>query len=397
MPPLTFTQARETVLTTVRAARPVPATEEIALEAVAGRVLAEDVAADRDVPAAARSVRDGYAVRAIDLPGELEVIGEVRAGERFAGVIGPGQAVEIMTGAPVPAGADAVVMIEHTSRENGRVRIGLSAEPRQFINPRASEAAAHEVVLHAGKRLDYSDAAMLAAFGRTYVQVFRRPVAAIVATGDEIVEVREAPAEFQIRNSNVYSLAAQVTRAGGTPQILPVARDNPGHTREIIERGLAADLLLVSGGVSAGKYDIVEPVLASLGAEFFFDRVLIQPGQPLVFGRARGRFFFGLPGNPSSTMVTFEIFARAALELLSGQEEISLHMPFARLTREFHCRAGITRFLPAHLSADGAEVAPVGWSGSGDIPALTRANAFLVTDADRAEYPRGELIRVLLK
>jgi molybdopterin molybdotransferase len=397
VPPLTFTQARETVLTTVRAARPVPATEEIALEAVAGRVLAEDVAADRDVPAAARSVRDGYAVRAIDLPGELEVIGEVRAGERFAGVIGPGQAVEIMTGAPVPAGADAVVMIEHTSRENGRVRIGLSAEPRQFINPRASEAAAHEVVLHAGKRLDYSDAAMLAAFGRTYVQVFRRPVAAIVATGDEIVEVREAPAEFQIRNSNVYSLAAQVTRAGGTPQILPVARDNPGHTREIIERGLAADLLLVSGGVSAGKYDIVEPVLASLGAEFFFDRVLIQPGQPLVFGRARGRFFFGLPGNPSSTMVTFEIFARAALELLSGQEEISLHMPFARLTREFHCRAGITRFLPAHLSADGAEVAPVAWSGSGDIPALTRANAFLVTDADRAEYPRGELIRVLLK
>ena len=397
MPPLTFTQARETVLTTVRAARPVPATEEIALEAVAGRVLAEDVAADRDVPAAARSVRDGYAVRAIDLPGELEVIGEVRAGERFAGVIGPGQAVEIMTGAPVPAGADAVVMIEHTSRENGRVRIGLSAEPRQFINPRASEAAAHEVVLHAGKRLDYSDAAMLAAFGRTYVQVFRRPVAAIVATGDEIVEVREAPAEFQIRNSNVYSLAAQVTRAGGTPQILPVARDNPGHTLEIIERGLAADLLLVSGGVSAGKYDMVEPVLAGLGAEFFFDRVLIQPGQPLVFGRARGRFFFGLPGNPSSTMVTFEIFARAALELLSGQEEISLHMPWARLTCEIHHRAGITRFLPARLSADGAEVAPVGWSGSGDIPALTRANAFLVTEPGRTEYARGELIRVLLK
>jgi len=397
VPPLTFTQARETVLTTVRAARSAPAVEEIALEAAAGRVLAEDVAADRDVPAAARSVRDGYAVRAADLPGELEVIGEVRAGERFAGVVGPGQAVEIMTGAPVPAGADTVVMIEHTSRENGRVRIGLSAEPRQFINPQGCEAAAHEVVLHAGKRLDYSDAAMLAAFGRTYVQVFRRPVAAIVATGDEIVEVREAPKEFQIRNSNVYSLAAQVARAGGVPQILPVARDNPGHTLEMIERGLAADLLLVSGGVSAGRYDIVEPVLVGLGAEFFFDRVLIQPGQPLVFGRARGRFFFGLPGNPSSTMVTFEIFARAALELLSGQEEISLHMPFARLTREFHCRAGITRFLPAHLSADGAEVAPVGWSGSGDIPALTRANAFLVTDADRAEYPRGELIRVLLK
>jgi molybdopterin molybdotransferase len=176
-----------------------------------------------------------------------------------------------------------------------------------------------------------------------------------------------------------------------------VARDNPRHTRDIIERGLAADLLLLSGGVSAGKYDIVEPVLAGLGAEFFFDRVLIQPGQPLVFGRARERFFFGLPGNPSSTMVTFEVFARAAIELLSGQDEIALHMPFARLSREFHCRMGITRFLPARLSADGAEVAPVGWSGSGDIPALTRANAFLVTDPERAEYARGELIRVLLK
>src|SRR5271157_431517 len=397
VPPLTFTQARETVVTTVRASRPAPVTEEVALEAAAGRVLAEDVAADRDVPAAARSVRDGYAVRAIDLPGELEVIGEVRAGERFAGAVGPGQAVEIMTGAPVPAGADAVVMIEHTVRESGRVRIGLSAEPRQFINPQASEAAAHEVVLRAGKRLDYSDAALLAAFGRTDVKVYRRPVVAIVATGDEIVEVREVPEEFQIRNSNAYSLAAQVARAGGTPRILPVARDNPGHTLEIIERGLAADLLLLSGGVSAGKYDIVEPVLAGLGAEFFFDRVLIQPGQPLVFGRARERFFFGLPGNPSSTMVTFEIFARAALELLSGQEEISLHMPFARLTRDFHHRVGITRFLPARLSADGAEVTPVGWSGSGDIPALTRANAFLVTDPDRAQYPRGELIRVLLK
>jgi molybdopterin molybdotransferase len=165
----------------------------------------------------------------------------------------------------------------------------------------------------------------------------------------------------------------------------------------MIERGLAADLLLLSGGVSAGKYDIVEPVLAGLGAEFFFDRVLIQPGQPLVFGRVRERFFFGLPGNPSSTMVTFEIFARAALDLLSGQEEISLHMPWARLTCEFHQRVGITRFLPARLSADGAEVTPVRWSGSGDIPALTRANAFLVTDPGRAEYARGELIRVLLK
>ncbi len=385
------------VLDRVRAVRQIPPTEDATLDRAAGRVLAENVAADRDTPPMARSVRDGYAVRAIDLPGELEVIGEVRAGEQFTGEVGPGQAVEIMTGAPVPSGADAVVMVEHTSRANGRVRSDRSAEPHQFINPRACEAAAHETVLHPGKRLDYSDVAMLAAFGRAAAKVFRQPKVAIVATGDEIVEVGEAPEEFQIRNSNAWSLAAQVARAGGIAEILPVARDNVDHTGEMIERGLGADLLLLSGGVSAGKYDVVEQVLAGLGAEFFFDRVLIQPGQPLVFGRARGKFFFGLPGNPASTMVTFEVFARAALELLAGQEEIALHMPFARLTCEFRHRVGLTRFLPARLSADGADVTPVPWHGSGDIPSLTRANAYLVADADRAAYASGEMIRVLPK
>jgi len=397
VPTVTFSEARASVLANVRGACPLPAIESAGLEQAAGRVLAEDIAADRDTPALPRSVRDGYAVRAIDLPGELEVIGEVRAGERFSGEVGRGQAVEIMTGAPIPGGADAVVMVEHTRRMDGRVRIDRSAEPHQFINPQGCEAAAHEVVLHIGKRLDYSDVAMLAAFGRMEARVYRKPSVALIATGDEIVEVHESPQEFQIRNSNIHSLAAQVGRAGGVPCILPVARDTEAHTREVIEQGLNADLLLLSGGVSAGKYDVVERVLAALEAQFFFDRVLIQPGQPLVFGRARGKFFFGLPGNPASTMVTFEIFARAALELLSGLEEISLHMPFARLTTDFRHRTGLTRFLPARLSADGAEVTPVPWHGSGDVPALTRANAFLIADADRAAYARGELIRILLK
>ena len=397
MPSLTFPAARQCVLTNVCDARLLPPAETVDLEHAAGRVLAEDVAADRDTPALSRSVRDGYAVRAGDLPGELEVIGEVRAGDQFQGAVGRGQAVEIMTGAPIPAGADAVVMVEHTSPANGRVRIDRSAEPSQFINPRGSEAAAREVVLHRGKRLDYTDVAMLAAFGRGNAAVYRKPAVALIATGDEIVEVHEKPRDFQIRNSNIYSLAAQVHRAGGVARILPIARDTEEHTRTIVEQGLTADMLLLSGGVSAGKYDVVEKVLDSLGAQFFFDRVLIQPGQPLVFGRARDKFFFGLPGNPASTMVTFEIFARAALELLSGQEEVALQMPFARLTHEFRHKPGLTRFLPARLSANGGEVTPLHWSGSGDVPALTRANAFLVADPDRAEYPRGELIQVLLK
>jgi len=239
--------------------------------------------------------------------------------------------------------------------------------------------------------------AILAAFGRNIVRVFRKPTVGLIATGDEIVEVDERPEDFQIRNSNIYSLAAQVRRAGGVACRLPVARDNDAHTREVIEQGLTCDLLLLSGGVSAGKYDVVERVLAALDGQFFFDRVLIQPGQPLVFGRARGKFFFGLPGNPASTMVTFELFARAALELLSGQEEVSVLMPLARLTEDFRHKPGLTRFLPARLSANGSEVTPVPWHGSGDVPALTRANAFLVAEADCSEYQAGEFIRVLLK
>jgi molybdopterin molybdotransferase len=360
-------------------------------------VLAEDVGADRDVPALSRSVRDGFAIRAADVPGNLRVVGEVRAGEHFQGAVGKGEAVEIMTGAPVPAGADAIVMVEHTRRDNGLVAIDRSAEPNQFINPRGCEAGAGEIVLRRGKRLDYTDIAMLASFGRSKVLVYCKPSVAILPTGDEIVEIDEFPADFQIRNSNASSLAAQVVRAGGMPEILAIARDTLAHTREMIERGLKSDLLLLSGGVSAGKYDVVEPVLAELGAEFYFDRVLIQPGQPLVFGRAGHTFFFGLPGNPSSTMVTFEIFARAALELIAGQEETPLPMPLARLARDFRHRAGLTRFLPARLSEGGDEVTPIDWKGSGDVPALTRANAYLVADPDRAEYPAGDLIRVLLK
>jgi molybdopterin molybdotransferase len=394
---LSFLEARDCVARTIRAAGLRPAVETVSLLDAAGRVLAEDIPADRDTPALARSVRDGYAVHAADLPGELHVIGEVRAGGRYHGTVGPGQAVEIMTGAPMPEGADAVVMVEHTTRSGDRMRTDRAAEPGQFINPQGCEAARGQTVLHAGAPLDYTGIAALAAFGRAHVPVYRRPSVAIVPTGDEIVEVEATPAAHQIRNSNAWSLAAQVTRAGGAPHLLGVARDTHEHTRELVERGLGYDLLLLSGGVSAGKYDVVEPVLQGLGAEFYFDRVLIQPGQPLVFGRARGTFFFGLPGNPSSTMVTFEIFARAALELLAGRSEVALPMPLARLTRDFRHRAGLTRFLPAHLSPDGAEITPVPWKGSGDVPALTRANCYLVADPDRADYASGDLIRVLLK
>ncbi len=249
----------------------------------------------------------------------------------------------------------------------------------------------------AGGRLGFAEVALLAMVGRECVSVYRRPRIAILPTGDELVDAHTEPREFQIRDTNSWSLAAQIDRAGGVPERLPIARDQYESTRGLIERGIAADLLLLSGGVSAGKYDIVERVLADLGARFFFDRVLIQPGQPLVFGSVGGKFIFGLPGNPASTMVTFELFVRAAIDRLSGASEAPLPLLRARLTRDFRHKPGLTRFLPAHLSEDGASVTPEPWHGSGDIPALARANAFLVADQDREAWSAGEDIRVLRK
>jgi molybdopterin molybdotransferase len=395
--PLTFEEARAAVLANVRDARSLPEIERVPLLDAFGRVLAADVAADRDYPPLARSIRDGFALRSEDTPGALRVIGELRAGQAGAQTVARGEAVEIMTGAPVPAGADAVVMVEHARRDGDLVNIEARAPAGQFINPRAAESARGETLLRQGKRLDYTDIAMLATVGAASVDVFARPTVAIIPTGDEIVPVEARPQDHQIRNSNAYSLAAQVRRAGGAPVILPVARDEYDDTRALIARGLESDLLLLSGGVSAGKYDIVERVLADLGAGFFFDRVLIQPGQPLVFGRVAGTFFFGLPGNPASTIVTFEIFARAAVELLAGECQALLRTPWARLTQPFNHKPGLTRFLPALWSDDGADLTPLPWSGSSDVPALTRANAFLIAEAGREQYQAGDSVRVLPK
>ena len=369
-----------------------PETEPL-LEA-AGRVLAQDILADRDYPATPRSMRDGFAILAEDIPGALQVIGEVRAGERWNGpALEHGQAIEIMTGAPMPAGANAVVMIEHTTRDGATVTTHRTHAAGDNFNKQASEARLGSAVLHKGRRLTFPDIAQLATVGIGQVRVHPRPTVAILATGDEVIGIEDKPEDFQVRNSNSYSLAIQVKRAGGIPRILDVARDVYEHTRAQVELGLQSDLLLLSGGVSAGKYDIVEKVLADLGATFFFDRVRIQPGQPLVFGKAQGKLFFGLPGNPASTMVTFEVFARAAVEILGGIPAPGLPLAWAPLTHNFHHKAGLRRFLPAVVE-DGS-VTHVKWSGSSDVPALSRSNAFLIADSEKAEYKQGEMIQVL--
>ncbi|MBZ5634092.1 MAG: molybdopterin molybdotransferase MoeA [Acidobacteriia bacterium] len=394
---MSFEQARACVLREVSAGRGSLPTEQIPSLEAAGRVLAEEITADRDYPPFPRSARDGFAVRASDLPGELHVIGEVRAGEVFRGLVGPGGAVEIMTGAPLPEGADAVVMVEHTERAGDRIKVARSLQSGENFNAQGIEARHGSVVLSPGRRLGFAEIALLAMVGRECSTVYKRPRVAILPTGDEIVEAGQQPEPFQIRNSNAWSMAVQVARAGGDPRILPIARDNYESTRHLIEQGLDADLLLLSGGVSAGKYDIVERVLADLGAKFFFDRVLVQPGQPLVFGTVHEKFFFGLPGNPASTMVTFEVFARAAVELLGGAQEAPLRLLQAQLSKDLRQKPGLTRFLPAQVSADGSTVAPEPWQGSGDLNSLARANAFLVIEPDRESWAAGDLIRVLLK
>ncbi len=295
----------------------------------------------------------------------------------------------------MPEGVDCVVMIEHCTVSGDTVTTDRTLTAGTHIAPRGCEALQGTPLLAAGSRIDYPAIALLASTGHPTVQVYRKPRVAILATGNEIVEVDQTPAPQQIRNSNAQSLAAQVERAGGEAVILPIAPDTEPETRALIEQGLQADLLVLSGGVSAGKYDVVEPAFAALAAEFFFDRVRIQPGQPLVFGRAQGKFFFGLPGNPASTMVTFEIFARAAIELLSGATDAPLYLTLAKLTQPFRHKTGLTRFLPAILSC--TEVTPVAWQGSGDVPSLCRANAYMVVDSDQANYEAGDLIPVLLK
>lgn len=394
---LTFEQARACVLQEASKRRLTYNVERIATLEAAGRVLAEDIPADRDYPPFARSARDGFAVRAEDLPGTLEVIGEVRAGEMFHGSVGAGQAVEIMTGAPLPDGADAVVMVEHTSRDGSRVIIDRTHKPGDNFNPRGIEAKQGTTVLSAGTRLGFAEVATLATVGRERITAYKKPRVAILPTGDEIVGVGETPQSFQIRNSNAWSMAVQAARAGAEPVILPIARDTFEATMKLVKQGLECDMLLLSGGVSAGKYDVVEQVLAELGAEFFFTRVAIQPGQPVVFGRAQSKFFFGLPGNPASTMVTFEIFARAAIELLGGASVAPLPFLEAKLTKEFRQKTGLTRFLPARVAPGGEFVEPVSWQGSGDVAAIARANAFLVSEPDREVWAEGDRIRVLLK
>jgi molybdopterin molybdotransferase len=402
---LRFEQALDEVLTHARSVAGGRGVETVELLAGAGRVLGAAVVADRDQPPFDRATRDGYAMRAGER--ELRVVGSVRAGERWLGAaIGEGEAIEIMTGAPMPAGADAVVMVEHTSLTDGLLRVedGRALRVGENVVPRGAEARAGNVVLPAGRLLGAAEIGVAASCGRARVQVFVRPKVAIVATGDELVELDEPMEAWQIRNSNSYALAALVEAAGGVGERLAIARDTLGELRAQVAEGREADLLLLSGGVSMGKYDLVEQVLREFRAEFFFTGALIQPGKPIVFGRLRKQngewaYFFGLPGNPVSAQVCFHLFVAPMLRALAGRTEIAPLFVEGRLAESVRGGIGLTRFLPAEIAGgwDGVRVRVVGWQGSGDVVANARGNGYVVLPAGVEDFPAGLTVRVLLR
>jgi molybdopterin molybdotransferase len=398
---LSYEEARRKVIEQIAKKRGAPATTDVSVWEALGLVLAQEVKTDREYPPFDRSTRDGYAVRSNEaVPGaQLKCAGEIKAGDTVREALAAGTCLQIMTGAAVPPGADAVVMIEQTTSEGDLVRFERAAQRGQNIVPRGSEASAAQTILTPGMRLGYAELALAAQVGAVHLQCAQRPRVAILSTGDEVVLIDKTPGEFQIRNSNSVSLAAQVRIAGGEPVVLGNAADQIEDLGEKIERGLKEDALVLSGGVSMGKYDLVESVLKAMGAEFFFDAVAIRPGKPAVFGMCQGKPVFGLPGNPVSTMVTFELFVAPAVDLLSGAEARALPLVEARLTEALKEKTGLTHFLPANVTWRGGapQVMALRWQGSGDIAALAKANCFLVVPADREMIEVGESVSVLLR
>jgi molybdopterin molybdotransferase len=390
-----------------------PPTERVGLANALGRVLAGFVVADQDQPPFARSTRDGFACRAAEAMAHapLPVVGLTHAGEPPAGPLPLGAAWEIMTGAPVPPGADCVVMLEHVERAGDAVKL---LDERKIgagdnIVAQGAQARAGEVLLQAGTVVGAAQIALAAACGDATLEVFRRPRVAILTTGDELVPVEAQPGPGQIRNSNAPMLAALVAQAGGEPWVLPTAADTAEALDAALRQALEADMLLISGGVSAGKFDLVEPALSSLGAEFFFTGVRMQPGKPLVFGETPREGeepalpFFGLPGNPVSSAVTFQLFASQVLGALAGSKDAGPRFVLAKLTEatDRKTKPGLTRFLPGRCNLNPPpgklpQVAAVPWHGSGDQAAFARSNCFVVVPEQTGHLEASTIVRILM-
>jgi len=393
----------EEALEIVLAHTPRLGSEEVELAAVLGRVLAEDVRADADMPPFDRSAMDGYAVRASDVasaPVILPVAGQIRAGQYPDRPLPPQAAVQIMTGAPVPAGATAVQPVEKTRVLDGgsRVEIREPVATGAHISRQGSEVAAGDVVLEAGRTVDAATIAVLAAVGKARVKVARRPTVAVLVTGDELLDVGDTPARGRIRNSNGYALCAQAGSAGAVVRSLGVVPDQADRIADAMREGFASDVLIISGGVSEGAFDLVEEVLARFDVSLLFTKVAIKPGAPLVFGRRGDKLVFGLPGNPVSAQVTFDVFVRAALLRMQGARVVSRPVVDVELQDAMTNRSGRRNHLPVRIRSEGGRLVArsVASAGSADVVAHAAANGLAILDAARVQAAAGEKARALL-
>lgn len=380
--------------------------EKIPLLNTLGRVLGEDVVVERDNPPWDNSAMDGFAVRwedirqehAIQKPVTLKVIEDVPAGKMPTKTVGAGQAIRIMTGAPIPKGADTILKVEDTEHTPDSVRVFKSEQKGSNIRPQGEDVKKGERIIVKGTRIRPGEAGMLAILAKAFVLVYQQPRVAILSTGDELADLDERFSEEKIINSNSYGIAAAVQDAGGVPVLLGIAKDNPAALKEKISQGLTADILVLSGGVSMGDYDFTKAVFRDLGAEMNFWKLAIKPGQPLAFGKIQGKLAFGLPGNPVSSMVTFEQLVRPAMLKLSGRRSYGRPVIQAVFQEQFSKRQDRRHFLRGVLTReDGTfKVRTTGDQGSGILTSMVKANCLIDVPVEVERLNPGDLVSVQL-
>ena len=377
-------------------------TETVKLEQSVGRVLAQEIRANRDLPPFDVSAMDGFALRSADVvnaPAQLTIIEDIKAGDLPTQTVAAGQCARIMTGAPVPPGADAVIRVEDTQEVSAnRVQINKSVKPKNVVRPQGENMCDGDVVLMAGTEITPGVIGVLATVKAAQLAVYRRPRVAILSTGNELEGMDEPVDPNKIPNSNSYALMAQVQALGIEPVLLGIARDDPLELEQYLKRGLEYDVLLVSGGTSVGVHDYVRPTIEKLGVQMKFWRVAIRPGHPLAFGMTDKTAVFGLPGNPVSSMVCVEEFVAPALRCMMGNPRLYRRTVTARVAHEVKFRPGRTEFIRVQLTRDehGYIASATGTQSSGVLLSMARADGLMVVPANSTGLAAGAQVTVQL-
>jgi len=392
---LSVDEAKRLILSGVTAAR----AEVVPIGEADGRVLAHTEMAHRELPPWNNSAMDGFAVRAAELPGELPVAGTIAAGDPPDRVLEPGTVWRIMTGAPLPAGADAVVMREDVEDSGESARFAEAPREGAHIRRRGEDVGADDELVAAGTLLGPGEIGLLAAQGCATLRVWRRPRVAVLSTGDELVDVDTEPGPGQIVNSNAYALAAQVREAGGIAVHAGIAHDDPASLTEALRRALeSADVLVTSGGVSVGDFDYVKDAMAAAGVRIDFWKVAMKPGKPLAFGAAGEVPVFGLPGNPVSSMVVFELFVRPALLAMQGRTDTERSLTQVVLTVPYRKQPGRAHYLRARIARRGPMLEAVlhPKQGSGNLSSMVGVDALVVVPADGGDVSAGDTLTAMM-